>query len=49
MSALGGGHRGGGPLEGIEENALGVSVGRPESSLAKLLDEYFYESITRGI
>jgi hypothetical protein len=34
--------------EGIEEEDIGPNVGRPESSLAKVLDECNYLTITRG-
>jgi hypothetical protein len=34
---------------GVNETALLASLGRPEATLAKLLDEYCYVRYTRGI
>jgi len=33
--------------EGIPEDRIGLEIGRPDSSVAKLLDEYLYHVITR--
>ncbi len=33
---------------GVDEAGIGMAVGRPLSSLAKLIDEYLYTAITRG-
>lgn len=33
--------------EGVLEAQIGPSVGRPDSSVAKLIDEYLYQVLTR--
>jgi hypothetical protein len=32
---------------GIAESDIGLSIGRPESSVAKLIDEWLYQTVTR--
>jgi hypothetical protein len=34
---------------GIAEDEIGVSLGRPASSVAKLIDEWLYRTITGGV
>jgi hypothetical protein len=38
----------GGRRRRVDEDEIGPSVGRPESSLARLIDEWLYMTITAG-